>query len=1112
MSNEIKNVNVAFECLLQAADEFSGFVLGMPEGDVISQIFDKEIKAKEDLDKLKKDREVRKLFSSILDRTNGGTSLSEMYLADRNAWKAASIELQKTVSIIHAAASAYSPSDASTGIGPNSDFIQGQMNAVLLYSDPAKINRSIKEPPPPPEPPASGSAATPAAAAAPAAPTPQREVNVSSSGDGNLDQKPPVGFNSNVQVDVGAGFSKTSPSFGAVVIKDPAFGINSRNAGHMPVFLSAVTPLEMSRCTPYLDVKVITRKSSDSKFNPMGIYHFLRIGEGGPKEDESDTFFNPSPGGELEKFTVGSFYNYMDIFTSPQTMVNSDINRIKSSGNIASDLKAKFNFNGNDDLTNFQFSDVKDPLQPFMTLIDFNVSIEGSGHGLLATKKANLKIKLHDKSRIKDLAPILSPTLFSSTKFSIEFGWSHPDGDVTSTNIIGKYLNALRDNGIYQLVSADYSFGKDSSVDIDLKLVCSGFQQMNSISAACGIVTGLDVIIDDLSDAIDSYIKKNASSSNKNIKFKNREIRSQLKVSHTDLSKNSTFVEFQRIANIREKIDKLNTSDKDQKELFLEILQMIYGQNNIDQDTVDKVLRGESLDDATKKKLDTSSNTSVGNAGDIIYAKLRSLPYGIDPFRGQVINHYVDKVTSASGAFDQIPLIGVEGKYKASGQQDYISLGKIISMFVGYPMAASQLYDEVQLVFYPVNTQSGAARRHTTASLPIKFQDLENEINKRFLASEGALRDLSVGQFFGMLDRLVSNPRADVYGVYSSGVEASKLASEISKEIEAFNKETFEKQVELARVALGTDAVGSVTTELNRSESFQKKDDKAKEELINKAIIDEYLKVRKSAEKDNVDLALSEAYAKDGLKDILAVDDTRFTTANLTMFFETFPLRKFNPTLSDSQNLLQYIGRNFDVLKRRDLVDNGIIYDKTVLRIHIYDSNSNLKPDLVLLGSDLNTSDPKNQELYKKFGNNYSFLKSLLMMEHPTIIHGSSTGVINDISFSANTSGQMANVYISEAAGAIYEGEENSVNTELFDETIMLPGTIQLDMMGFPMLTRGQQIYIDFGTQTTIDNIYTVKTVSHTVSQGTFTTSSTLVPANPTMMRTLSSKLKSLFT
>ena len=57
------------------------------------------------------------------------------------------------------------------------------------------------------------------------------------------------------------------------------------------------------------------------------------------------------------------------------------------------------------------------------------------------------------------------------------------------------------------------------------------------------------------------------------------------------------------------------------------------------------------------------------------------------------------------------------------------------------------------------------------------------------------------------------------------------------------------------------------------------------------------------------------------------------------------------------------------------------------------------------------------------------------------------------------------------------------------------------------MLNRGAQVFIDFGTGTSLDNLYIVKTVDHTISAGNFTTKAILVASNQFVVTSFRDKL-----
>jgi hypothetical protein len=137
--------------------------------------------------------------------------------------------------------------------------------------------------------------------------------------------------------------------------------------------------------------------------------------------------------------------------------------------------------------------------------------LTGNGFGLMASKVARLNLILHDRSRLRDIEVLLASDNFASNKMRIEFGWSHPEGGPTSDNVIGKYLNALKDGSIYQVRSVDYSFGSGNTVSINIKLSCSGFSEGKSTSAAAGSQVPLSTVSDYIDRAIESFIKRETS-------------------------------------------------------------------------------------------------------------------------------------------------------------------------------------------------------------------------------------------------------------------------------------------------------------------------------------------------------------------------------------------------------------------------------------------------------------------------------------------------------------------------------------------------------------------------------------------------------------------------
>ena len=1109
MSSKTENVDVAFQMINEAVEEYDNFLLGIPEGNIYQRIMDLKITGSlNDED----DKEARKVMSKILDRTNGGLSLNNIGVEKSTIFGENSAGTSESViSIVHG--------DHKFGIsqehyesGPDNGGIydayrNDEMKSVLAYVDPIQFKSRTITPKIIP----TGSENTTNN------PDPRQVTGTElAEGASNLTQVPPAGLNSLLGTAAGTeGFNKTqNPSFGAVIVRDPIFGFNSRNANHMPVFLGAVTPLEMSRCTPYLDIKVITKKRSPNSFSKLGIHNFLRY-EKPVRDTEGFSLFEDSvpAGGEFKEVIDGHF-DFMNVFTSPQTMVNPDINKNKRSslGAITG---------GDTRRPDYDLETVRDPFQPFMTLLSFNASITGIGHGLLATKKASLKIKLHDKSRMKDLSALLSPNEFSGTKFIIEHGWSHPDGAVDSSNTIGKYLNALRDLSVYQLVNANYSFGNDNSVDITLNLVCSGFQQLKTISAAGGIYTNLDTVVDEIQEDIEEAFKDESlqevlgiTSSNNERGKKIKEIRGQLRINTSDLNSNSTLVKFEDLQKLKEGLEELAGGGSDKEKIFDALIRLIYGIDEGDSGTTTEIKNAISSGlDKLLNVIKASLDSKKANAGDIIYAKFRSLPLGIDPFRAQTVRSFYETALEGNSSpkkkVHEVPLIGITKKYGEKAVDDHVSLGKIISSFIGYPMSTCGLYDEVQLVFYPVNNQSAAARKHTTASFPINLKDLEKELHKRTMAGEQSFRNLSVHAFFAILERIVSKQTATAYDLFPEDAEGN---TEISK-LQAFREKSREEKYTEASGADGFNASEiEAQTAAEAEEVGSAITADALKDLQKSKVIEAYQEFLSKEVQQFRDERLKELYDKE--EEYFPgyfIDKEKFSLVNLSMFFETFSPKNKNEGGAESalEKFLDIVGA-FEPGKRRNTVDNGKDVTKTILRIHIYDENSNMGPDVSLYGANAVNMSKTAIANESNLGNR-AFIKSLMMKRQPTIIHGASSGVVNSITVSSNTSGQLSNILMVEAYGqSLNASSDTGGEPESFDEVVMLPTTINLEMMGFPMLARGQQIFIDFGTQTSLDNLYTVKTVDHEIQAGSYKTSAILVAANQMILSSFRNRLQSL--
>ena len=203
------------------------------------------------------------------------------------------------------------------------------------------------------------------------------------------------------------------PGLATIQFHHPALNFSKRDSGAAAVFLSALPTLEISKCVPYVDVQVISARKSvedtadgNSRIGDgISLFKFLN-GRSVIGSETERKMVSGLPGNllspslldttEPSKTTVAG----MEVFTSPQTLVNGD--------EPHTDLGPYVPNEGGKDLVPARRTSVADKFRPFMTLESLNVSITPTV-GTLTTKQATMAFKLHDRSRLHEISDLVTP-------------------------------------------------------------------------------------------------------------------------------------------------------------------------------------------------------------------------------------------------------------------------------------------------------------------------------------------------------------------------------------------------------------------------------------------------------------------------------------------------------------------------------------------------------------------------------------------------------------------------------------------------------------------------------------------------------------------------------
>ena len=504
----------------------------------------------------------------------------------------------------------------------------------------------------------------------------------------------------------------------------------SRDLGALTLFMNAIPTLEMSRAIPFIDVVLIQEgaavqgtSEAEGRLASLSLGQFLLgnarvegtphptltatdlqvLGEQGRRPD----FPGDSDGAQPSPISTAG----MELFTSPQTLVNADEAHFEDSeltGNVEEQLRRQ--------------SPIIDRFRPLMTLKSLNLSVVGSG-GIMSYKSGKMSLTLHDRSRLAEVSAFVRPARYGSNHILLEYGWSHPDSPaqgepIGSDNPIGNFIGALRTKEKYQIVNSSFSFDEVGQVQIELTLSMLSTRGLRQVNIGLGP-----------SD-------NTAFSTVKNIIDLVGQIRSRL---------NSTLAaqitgESDVIGSLTSPASVLSLSSDAIKELR----KVIQATNNSSSSSLG------SLNRQLKDLIGTERGGTLGGQA----AQLES---GIKATIGR-------KTTELSNGPDPFLVkqtIITKDKNISIDKSSYVSLGKLLLKFVGQPIATSGYYRDVQFIFYNFNDRASYMANRNIATFPVDREELKTLLERQL----DQMLNMTTESFIGFIDGgFISAPSAKPYG------------------------------------------------------------------------------------------------------------------------------------------------------------------------------------------------------------------------------------------------------------------------------------------------------------------------------------------------------------
>lgn len=792
--------------------------------------------------------------------------------------------------------------------------------------------------------------------------------------------------------------------------RSPFFHPAHRHTRKVEVFLNSLPPLVVASMAPYLEVEFQTVRNPSVQLQTMSQLKFLM---GSVKKDDNDSQGDLQGANKAliegsQNETSGAEFDFagMEMFTSPQTMVNPTPNL-----NVGTD--------------GLRYTEILDPFRPFASLESATITVTPAV-GMYSYKKAQMVIKLHDRSRLAEISDLIRPQSYSNTTLWLTYGYRAPQ---QKDNPYFEFINGnMMMREAYGIINSNFSFDAVGQVTINLELFTKGVHELRtmSISDTRGDAQADFDTIKRLALEIQAYRKQLKLDPPEGI---NKEIRVFQVLGAAEQG------EFPDLSpsQVSEAINALQAKkgDKDAAAVsrLVTALKTLY------------------KSDQSKTKFDLKTRFEK-RVTQTIQKKFIELQSGPDPF--------LPSDVGGNKASPVIPLL--RSYYNEPTNQNVkdfrryaVSFGKLFSVFAGQCVASANVVDELQVFFYGFNDQCGPISGHSIAEFPIDMVTFLDQYRAHVQRRGG--EKVTLDEFLQLVvNGQVLDNRAIGYGLraYYEPYDPKNADPTIRQ-----NKENdFEK------------AVSSYTKQYGP---------------FKKPVIEMYVETshEKAADAGEADILAQLAYsAKDA--SLLFNKDLQGKKLKRIMRIHVYD-KQLNPNKAAETLLRSSDGRSFLSLPSTDFAKSFLKQDGLLSSLP-----DSLKSVLGATAIE-KAADDANSGVKLSTFTNARAVKDFVSRLVPTLTYGANGSTIITANLASKNDPQLSTVNMLRALTTKNSANPNG-SGEGGIPLRVIPAQLTMQSMGCPLATMAQQYFIDFNTGTTVDNLYIVTGLTHVIQPGKFET------------------------
>jgi hypothetical protein len=746
----------------------------------------------------------------------------------------------------------------------------------------------------------------------------------------------------------------------------------------------------------------------------------------------------------------------MELFTMPQTLVNFDTSQDYSS----------------------RYNPVINPSLPFGVITNLTVDVKTNVGMPGGFKTANLSLKIFDRSRLIEIADFISPKLSRSVTIWLTYGWRAPVYPQASmpgaASDVKTYYDFINENMLkreaYSVMNSSVNIEKDGTVTITLQLFTRGAMEVVSSKDAFSHAyeQRLQVYENDLAEmrmiarrlGLQSVADYAADVRGSTI------ITSALAGNIATIDSKSLDAEVRALEKL---IGSKNFGDDGSR--FVEIVKKFYTQTGgSSTNGRDAALKFESRGAAAARfiglkdprAVDVFMSPMLGNDNKKYEKDL--LEPKISPLSKVRDWNSKDKIKTRTAVSVQ------EVAERSYGEFGAVTFGKLFAQYFGAVsrnLVEGATVQEVQVVFYNLNSQAGNVAGINIAEFPMEMASVEEAYARRIAEARGE------NMTFSMLIEIVresqfSNIQHPAYGfrdLYMPDkdgklvVKDQRSSDELSNRIaQNFgNGGTFKQPVIEFYIETGYTGLPP---------EYRSTDLLNQYELAAGAVVNsEIASLRKIL---RIHIYDKNAIPSPVVSKILN-NPGGYTKMSITELVESLKTNN-KYTIKELEEITKKItsaGENIEQVKAA--LSEAIGNDPSaVSKVEGFFEQLNFKADSGV--------------------SSFDKVKEAISAVVPTITLGTNASSIESLTFSTQQDALMSTIFMQRNSKGMSNPTMPNGNGAGDLPLRVVPGALSMTSLGCPALEYMQQFFVDLGTGTTIDNLYNVTGLTHTITPGKFTT------------------------